>query len=301
MRRGEPDPRGVWRLARLIRRERPDVVQSWLYHADLAATVALALSGRRRRTRLYWNVRCASMEGAKGTLAPPFVRAACVRLSRVPDAVIANSEAGRAFHQSIGYRPRSFRVIGNGIDPEVFRPDPAARTAVRAELGIPDGQPLVGMVARRHPIKDHETFLAALASRPEIEAFLIGAGTDTLPPRPRIHRLGERQDVPRLLAACDALVSTSLSEGFPNAVIEGMAVGLPVLATDAGDSRRIIGDTGFIVPPGDSGAVSTSLGRLFGEPTERRRARGSAARQRAIDLCGLDRMVDAFDAVYRGD
>jgi glycosyltransferase involved in cell wall biosynthesis len=305
MRRGLPDPRAVLRLARLIREEKPDVVQSWLYHADLVATLALLLSGRRRQTKLFWNVRCSSMEGAVRSAAQRVGLFACTMLSGVPDAVIANSEAGREFHVGIGYRARRFLVIDNGIDEASSFAGEGARAQlraqVRAELGIPDSQPLIAMVARLDPVKDHPTFLKALAMVPEAAALLIGEGTQSLDSRPNLFRLGERNDVARLLAACDLVVSSSTSEGFPNVLLEGMAAGLPAVATDAGDSRRIVGDTGIVVPVGDPAALAAGIRALLGEDAERRRARKEAARRRAVEEFGLGRMVAAFDALYFGE
>jgi len=300
MRRKFPDPRAVLRLARLIRAEKPDVVQSWLYHADLVATLALLLSGRRRKTKLFWNLRCSSMEGAARSFAQKAALYACTWLSRVPDAVIANSEAGRAFHESIGYRPRRFLVIDNGIDAALYHADETARRELRAELGIPDSQFLIAMVARLDPVKDHATFLKALELAPGAAALLIGEGTESLPPSPDIRRLGERGDVARLLAACDLVVSSSTSEGFPNALLEGMAAGLPAVATDAGDSARIVGDTGRIVPVGDAAALAAAIRLLLGEGPGNRQARRAAARARATETFGLPRMVAAFDALYSG-
>jgi glycosyltransferase involved in cell wall biosynthesis len=215
--------------------------------------------------------------------------------------VIANSEAGRAFHIGIGYRARRFLVIDNGIVENSSVAGEAARRQVRAELGIPDSQPLIAMVARLDPVKDHPTFLKALAIVPEAAALLIGEGTQSLDSRPNIWRLGERNDVARLLAACDLVVSSSTSEGFPNALLEGMAAGLPAVATDAGDSRRIVGDTGIVVPVGDPAALAAGIRALLGEDAERRRARKEAARRRAVEEFGLGRMVAAFDALYFGE
>ena len=299
MRRGRPDPRGLFRLARLIRRVKPDVVQSWLYHADILATVALLWSGRRRRTKLFWSVRCSSMESAQRSFAPDLARGICVRLSRRADVVVANSHVGRDFHQALGYRPRRFLVIDNGIDTDQFRPDSAARSAVRAELGIADGKALIAMIARLDPVKDYDTFLRALEFLPEVSALAVGGGTETLPARPGLYRLGERRDVARLLPACDVVVSTSLSEGFPNSVLEAMAAGVPVVATDAGDSRRILGDTGIIVPPVDPGAVAVAVRQLLGESSEARQLRKARARERAIEHFAISRMVEAYDALYR--
>ena len=299
MRRGLPDPGALFRLAHLIRREKPDVVQSWLYHADILATLALGWSGRRRRTKLLWSVRCSSMSGAERSFAPKWARAACIRLCGYADAVIANSQAGREFHEALGYRPRRFLVIDNGIDTDQFCPDAAARASVRAELGIAEGTALIAMVARLDPVKDYDTFLRALEFMPEVSALAIGGGTETLPARPGLYRLGERRDIARLLSACDVVVSTSLSEGFPNSVLEAMAAGVPVVATDAGDSRRILGDTGIIVPPLDPAAVAVAVRRLLGESPEARQLRKTRARGRAVENFGINRMVEAYDALYR--
>lgn len=300
MRRGFPDPRAVFRLARLIRTLRPDVVQSWLYHADLIATLALIVSGRRKMTRLYWNLRCASMEGGTRSFGQAVAREACAWLSRIPDGVVANSEAGRAFHLGIGYRPRKFLVIDNGVDCDAFRPDNDARRDFRRELEVPEDRPLIAMIARLDPVKDHATFLKALAKLPQVTALVAGEGTENLPAMANLRRLGERGDIARILAACDAVVSTSTSEGFPNTILEGMAAGLPVVATDAGDSKRIVGDCGIVVPVGDWQAAASAIERLLGDAPQRRRERSIAARRRAVEQFGLARMVAAFDAIYRG-
>ncbi len=299
MPRGIPDPRALLRLIRLIRREKPDVVQSWLYHADVLTTLALRLSGRRKQTKLFWSVRCASMEGPERIFAPRWTRGLCVGLSRHADVVIANSHAGREFHEILGYRPRRFVVIDNGIDFDRFRPDPAARAAVRSELGVAEAKPLIAMVARLDPVKDHATFLRALSLLPEVSALAVGGKTETLPNRANLLRLGERGDIARLLAACDVVVSTSLSEGFPNSLLEAMAVGVPAVATDAGDSRRVLGDTGLIVPPVDPAAVAVAVRRLLAESPEAKKARRERARARAVGGFGLNRMAAAYDALYR--
>lgn len=299
MRRGFPDVRAVFRLARLIREWKPDAVQSWLYAADTVATLALLLSGRRRRTRLFWNVRCSSMEGAERGIAQKMALGMCVILSRLPDAVVANSQAGRQFHWRRGYRPKKFLVIPNGIDTSVFRPDADARVELRGELAIPEDAPVAAMIARVDPVKDHGTFLAALEKCPDVVGLAAGEGTEKLPGLSNLRRLGARADVPRILAASDLLVSTSISEGFPNAILEGLACGLPVVATDAGDSALLVGDCGEIVPVRDPSALAAGIGRLLSLPPGERQALSKAARSRAVERFSLARMAAAFDALYR--
>ena len=127
---------GLIELAKLIAERCPDIVQGWMYHGDLAALLALTLSGRRGRTRLVWSLRCSDMDLRRYGPGLRAVVKTCTLLSRWPDAVTANSAVGLKFHLELGYRPRRAEVIPNGIDIEEFRPDLDARRAVRHELGI---------------------------------------------------------------------------------------------------------------------------------------------------------------------
>lgn len=299
MTRGRADLVGLMRLARLIRETRPEIVQSWMYHADLVSLLALWLSGRRRATRLVWNLRCSDMDTSR---YPPGLAAtirACRLLSRLPNAVIANSEAGIAAHRAIGYRPKRFIHIDNGIDTHRFLPDPGARREVRRDLNIDDNSILIAIVGRVDPMKDHDMFLQVLDRLDHVRALAIGKGTELLPDLPRLFRLGSRDDVPRLLAACDVLVSTSrFGEGFPNAVGEAMSCGLPVVATDVGDTRRIVGETGIVVAPGDICALAAALQDLADNIGQRQRL-GLAARRRIEEHFSLTRMEEAYSAAYR--
>jgi glycosyltransferase involved in cell wall biosynthesis len=289
---------GLWRLVRLIRTRRPDVVQSWMYHADLASLVALWLSGRRGRTRLFWGVRCSDMDWSRYHWLSRVVARLCALFSPFPDAVTVNSEAGRAWHLRLGYRPRRFVLVDNGLDPARFAPDGAERAAVRAELGIDAAAVVVGAVARVDPMKDYPTLLDAIARVEGATCIAVGRGTEALPPTPGLRGLGERDDVPRLLNAFDIFVSSSaFGEGFSNAVTEAMAAGLPVVATDVGDARRIVGDAGIIVPPRDPRALADAIRALIADP-ERRLELGRRGRARVESHFTLARAVASFDALH---
>src|SRR4051794_4412366 len=191
---------GTLRLARLIAQTRPDIIQGWMYHGDLAALLALMLSGRRRSTRLAWNIRCSDLDFSRYGRTLRMVMNACAVLSSRPDLVIANSAAGLRSHEALGYRPRRADVVPNGIDTDIYRPDAVARADVRRELGVADGTPVVAHVARVDPMKDHPGFLRAMALVPDVHALIAGAGTESLPHAPNLHRLGRRTDIPRVLA-----------------------------------------------------------------------------------------------------
>jgi glycosyltransferase involved in cell wall biosynthesis len=297
--RGRPSLAGLLRLARILREEAPDVVQSWMYHADLYTQVALWLSRRRRRTRLFWGIRCSDMDLGRYPLALRLVVRLCALLSRFPDAIVANSEAGLRAHRRLGYAAGHMTVIDNGFDTDLFRPDPARRGAARRALGLSEEAFVVGCVARVDAMKDFPTLCAALDRLEGVTCLAIGKDTETLPPTRGLIALGERKDVPALLDAVDLLVSVSaFGEGFSNAIGEAMASGVPVLATDVGDARRILGIGGRIVPGGDPATLADAIATLRDDPPTRR-AMGKAGRQRVERDFSLRRSVEAFDALYR--
>lgn len=293
-------PLELMRLAALIRQFSPAAVLGWMYHGNLAASLAVTLAGRRRRTGVIWGLRCSNMDLSQYSAQLRLVVRAGALLSGVPDVVTANSDAGLAWHLKLGYRPRQTLVIPNGIDVDRFRPDAQARAAVRRTLGLTSDAFVLAHVARRDPMKDHGTFLAAMEGLPEAHALLIGAGTERLSDQPRVLRLGHRDDVSELLAASDAVVSSSAyGEGFCTALAEGMACGLPAIATDVGDARVILGETGSVVPPRDAAALREAARKLAREPADQRQARGRAARERIASLFSLAAAERRFADLYR--
>lgn len=279
MTRGRPSLRALLRLIALYRRYKPHVVQSWMYHADLMALFALRFSGRWEETPLIWGIRCSDMNLKDYGRSLRWTVRLCARYSHLPDVVIANSEAGLEAHHKLGYRPFRSRVIDNGIDTQKYRPDAELRAEVRAELGIDPNVPLVAQVARVDPMKDYETLLGAMAKIPDVALLLIGLGTEQFNGRTGCFGLGRRSDVARLLTAADLIVSSSAyGEGFSNALAEGMAAGLPAIATDVGDAARIVGDSGRIVPPRDMDALAEAIHELAFEPLTFRAARKLHAR-----------------------
>jgi len=288
------------KLARIIRAWQPGILQGWMYYGDLAATAALALAGRRGQTRLIWGLRCSDM---RLDLYKPWLRWAVkleARLSLQPDIVTANSQAGRRVHEKLGYAPRRWAFVPNGIDTAQFKPDAAARARIRAELGIAPETTLIACLARNDAMKDYPSFYAMLARLPEnVQAIAAGIGTEALPPAPRLHRLGRRQDVPALLAAADLLVSPSaFGEGFSNAIGEAMAAGLPVVATDVGDAPLIVGPAGRIVPPRAPEALAQAVLELLAMPPADFAALGQAARKRIEAEFTLEKAAARFRRLY---
>lgn len=309
MRPGRPDPRGLLRLAGWMRRQRPDAVMSWLYHADLTATLAWLLADRPGR--LVWNLRCADADPAGYGASTRLALRLLTLLSGRPTAIAGNALAGLRHHQGLGYRPRRWAYLPNGFDTGRFQPDPTARQELRQAWGLGEDGIAAVMVARADPIKDHAGLLAAFAIAAARDArlhlVLAGEGADPdslllaphlagLEPdtRRRVHPLGRREDIPAVLAACDLSVLSSISEGLPNAVGESMACGLPCLVTAVGDAARLLGNGGLVVPPRDSAALAAGLMRLAAMPAAARRQLGAMARQRIESSFSLASSVRAY-------
>ena len=305
LRRGLPDPRGVVRLARILRQERPRILQTWLYHADLCGLIARWLAPG---CRLFWNIQCTESTGAD------VVRRLSARCSSVPNAVIVNSLTGKRFHERLGYRPKRWEHIPNGCDTSVFRFDAQARQRLRYEFGIPERAVAIGLPARYHPMKDHANFLAAAArlaaARPETVFVLAGAGTERSNKPlsdaiaaygldPRVRLLGERNDMAGVYSALDIVtLSSAFGEGCPNVLGEAMSCGVPCAATDCGDAAELLGPTGPVVPPREPEALASAWTRLIAIGPDGRRSIGAEARGRIIRLYDLTAIVRRYEVAY---
>ncbi|MBV8090814.1 MAG: glycosyltransferase [Alphaproteobacteria bacterium] len=308
IRRGVPDPRGLFRLARILREVRPEILQTWLYHADF---LGLLVKKPARIPHLVWNVRCSDAGLSPTDLA---LRRVLSRCSAVPDAIIVNSRAGQRFHQRIGYRPRRWEQVPNGFDIDTLRPDPEARRCFRAKSCIDDNTTLIGLPARYHPMKDHETFFAAAAiletKSPNVSFALVGAGVEPSNRAlakamaasglgGRVRLLGERDDMAGFYVALDiATLSSAFGEGFSNVLGEAMACGLPCVATDSGDAAELLGPAGVVVPPRDPLALAAAWQRLIEIGPEGRRSLGKQARLRIARNYGLQATVARYESLY---
>lgn len=301
MKPGRPTPAALWRLAATMRRVRPDVVMTWLYHADLLGTLAGLATGTGP---VIWNLRCSDMDFARYRFATRAVVWLLARMSGLPWAVAANSHAGRKAHAALGYAPRRWIHLPNGFDLAEWRSDEADRQAVRRELGLAEDAVVFGTMARVDPQKDHGTLLAAAAQAAAADRrahfVLAGRGTDRLDLPPplagRVTLLGERRDIPRLLRGMDvAVLSSAYGEGFPNTVGEAMATGLPCIVTDVGDSAELIGSAGLVVPPRDAGALA---GAMLAMLEADRADLGRQARRRVEENWGIERVRARYAELF---
>jgi glycosyltransferase involved in cell wall biosynthesis len=214
----------------------------------------------------------------------------------------------------MGYRADKLRVVPNGVDTDRFRPDPGARERVRAELGVPEPVPLVGLIARFDPQKDHATFAVAarliLDRLPEVRFVLCGRRIgwdnpelvrllDDAGIRHRVTLLGVRHDMPELTAAFDLALSTSaFGEAFSVAIAEAMATGVPCVATDTGNARNLIGGTGRVVPPRDPPALADAVVELLRTAATERHVMGVQARRLIVSDFSILTVARRYEATY---
>lgn len=304
-------PAGLWRLVRLMREFSPDVVQTWLYHADILGLVAAPFAGR---PPVVWNIRCADMDLSRYSRMTSWTRSACVRLSTRPAAVVVNSRRAQEYHEGLGYRPRRFECIPNGFDTDVFSPESARRDAMRQEVGADDGTVLVGMAARFDPMKGHEVFAAAAGAAARRDArlrfVLCGTGMDAendllmrmlddAEVGGKVCLLGRRDDMPTFFSGLDVAVLSSHTESFPNAVAEAMACGVPCAVTDVGDAAEVVGEAGRVAPSRDAAALADAICELAALPSADRVILGRAARERIRQRYSLGVMTERYLSLYR--
>ena len=305
-------PRALWRLYRLIRTARPNVVQTWMYHANFIGGVLARLAGVRS---VAWGIR--NSLGAKSELSASarVVARACALLSRtVPAAIICNSTRAAVRHGAEGYALNKLIVIPNGFDLSVFSIDAEARHRLRRDWKLTKDDLLLGLVARWDAQKDHANFLHAMAllipHHPTLKCVLVGQHIDgknsplvslinALGLRSRVILAGPRDDIPAIMNALDLHVLSSAGESFPNAVAESMACGTPCIVTDVGDAASIVGDPDWVAPPRDAAALAKAIENgLHRIAQEGRAALGLLCRERIALNFSLQKAVAAFDSLW---
>ncbi|MBI4765613.1 MAG: glycosyltransferase [Deltaproteobacteria bacterium] len=311
MPKGRVSLTGFIKLIKLLQREKPDILLTWMYHANLLGILAGQFS---YRFKVVWNIRCSNVEFERYKKLTYWVMKVSAWLSSLPAAIIVNSRKGSEFHTALGYHPKQWEIIYNGFDLERFNIDPSAGKEVRKELEIGNEKLVVGLISRFDPMKDHETFLRAARllckKYPDICFLLVGEGVSGenkfFTPylfdnqlKGRLILLGFREDIPRILNALDISTSSSSGEGFPNIIGESMACGIPCVVTDVGDSAFLIGETGILVPPRDPAALMEGWAELIARKETGRKALGLAARDRISRLFSIEKVTLQYETLFR--
>ncbi len=309
-----PSPIALFKLIRLLRKHRPDVVQTWMYHADLFGGIAARIAGIKS---IVWGIRHTTLEPRKSKKTTILIAKLLAKFSWwLPARISVCAQRAMDVHEALGYNRALMRLIPNGYNLADFTPKPEEARALRNEWGVGLNMALIGAVGRYDPQKDHTNLLQALASlRSRNMPFccvLVGTNLDDdnqelhiqiqhLGLEEAVILLGRRTDIPAVMSAFDVhVLPSAYGEAFPNVVAEAMACETPCVVTDVGDAAYIVGDTGWVVPPSDSEALANAMeNALLMSQQGDWKERGTLARKRIEEQFSLQRMVSAYSALWK--
>lgn len=314
--RGKIGIKHILKLYSLIKKLKPDVVQTWLYHADFLGGIIAKIAGAKR---IVWGVHHTILDPKHSKLKTRLIAKACAILSNfIPNEVVYVARRSQKIHECLGYNMQLSTVIPNGYDLSVFYPDNEARNEIRNEFEL-GGELIFGMVARFDPFKDHDNLLKAFslfkAKGFPFKLLLVGTNMtlDNQELMSLIHKeglvnnvvcLGQRNDIPKIMNALDIHVLSSNSEAFPNVLCEAMACGTPCVSTNVGDASLIIDKMGLIVPVCNPQALSKALvdmvqnwkaNNLLWINTKEK------ARQRVINEFSIEQMVQNYNNTWKNE
>lgn len=309
MRRGQPSPQAVLRLAALFRRWRPHVVHSHMIHANLLARVARALAPVPVLISTAQN----TLEVGRSFKTERSTHLAYRLTDFLADMTTQVAKEGyERFLRGGAARPDKLVYLPNGVDTHRFAPRPEVRQAKRQELGL--GEEFVWLaVGRLEEAKDYPTLLRAFARvgerHPQTRLLVVGAGSleeqvkrlaSELGLGESVRFLGLRTDIPELMNAADAYVMSSAWEGMPMVLLEAHASGLPIVATDVGANRDVVrdGETGFLVPPKAPEVLAAAMERVMALGPGERGRMGSRGRDWVETHFALDRILDRWEELY---
>lgn len=272
MDQGKFSPKAIIKLYKILKKTKPNVVQTWMYHADLIGGLTAKVAGVKN---IFWNLRHTSFDSDHTKASTIKIARLNAKLSKIiPKKIISCAQAAVKIHTDLGYDEEKIVVISNGYDLSTFKIDDDSRNLIRDELSI-GKNPVIGMVGRYDPQKNHKGLIEALAIVKKngyiFDLILVGRDLNernkTLLSQIRksglydqTHLLDQRNDISSIMNALDLhVLSSSYGEGFPNVIAEAMACGAPCIATDVGDSKKIIDSFGVVIPPNNVPALSNAI------------------------------------------
>ena len=303
----------IIKLISIIRKEKPSVTQTWMYHSDFIGGIAAKIAGC---PKVFWNIRHSSLDRSVTKLTTRIIATCNAILSYViPDKVICCAFSAKEAHLRLGYAQKKMIVINNGYDIERIRGESTCYPLKNIISSSEYSKTLIGMVARSNPQKDHQNIITAtsivLEKNTDIHLILIGSGIsrdkvidekiNKLKLESKVTLLESRDDIPDIMAEIDIHVLCSLTEGFPNAVAEAMLSKTPCVVTNVGESAAIVGSTGWVVEPKNSVALAKALLTAIEEKETSSTAwslRKDACRNKIEANFNLNLMVARYNQVW---
>ena len=301
----------LWRFRKIVQEFKPDIIQGWMYHGNLFASLASLWVDHQ--TAVSWNIRQSLDDIKTEKLLTAIVIRLLAKISNRPKAIVYNSFHSKRLHEEFGFSSDASEIIPNGFDIKNWRPNIVQQQQVRSELRLSNHDLLVGFVGRHHYQKDITTFLSgcklAMEQLPDLHVALVGEGLDennaTLLQScaglrsHNLHLLGRRSDVERIMTGFDIFGMSSISEAFPNVLGEAMATALPCIATDVGDCKRLLDGCGIIVAPQSPVQISEAILHYSSMSLTHRKQIGQSAREKIASMYTIQNMVSKYLDLYR--
>jgi glycosyltransferase involved in cell wall biosynthesis len=304
----------LFKLYKHIKKIKPDVVQTWMIHADMIGGIVARLAGVNN---IFWSVHYTNLVKGKSKRLTILLTKINAFLSYfIPKKIIYCAEKSKEVQESLGFKKTKGVVIQNGYDVESFVQNTSLGLKFRNELDIHPEAFVIGHVGSYHPLKDQANLVEALTlldqrgfnfyaafagdnldnNNSYLVSLLKNKGLSN-----RVHLLGRRNDIISIMNGIDLFILSSESEAFPNVLNEAMACGTPCVSTDVGDASIILGDTGWIVPSKDSESLYSSVIKAAQEKESNHRSwsqRSIACRQRIVQKFSLEKMVKKYKEVW---
>jgi len=302
---------GAIKLTKFLRKNKPDIVHSWLYHSDILAGIIARVF---TKAKVIWGIRSDNQGGEKNKRLTSFIIKTCAVLSRcIPHKILSASENAKLSHVACGYPAKKITVINNGFDTTAFKPDLKSRKLILKQIGIPNEHGIIGHVARFHPVKRHLLFLEAvdkvLDQVDNCSVILCGEGVDfnneqlssfltNSKHTKKFHLLGLRNDIPLLLTAFDLFVLTSSSESFPNVLGEALASGVPCVTTDVGDASLLVQNAGTCVKDDKAETIAKAIIDILALPEEDYQKLKVEARNKIVKKYSIKAITKQYEDFY---
>lgn len=302
--------KATYRLTKLLRKTRPDIVQTWLYYSDLLGGISAKLC---RVKRVIWGIRCEGINLKKSTTV---LKKCCATLSWIiPHSIVSNSSVAAQKHIQSGYSAKKMHVIHNGYDPEQYAPQKNRDFLKQlTNKTIPEDALIIGTLARYHHDKDYLTLIRAIDAICELhpKAYFVFCGQgcnetnehlnkhlSSLRYKENVLLINGTDKVPTYLNTLDIFVLSSKTESFPNSLAEAMLCGLPCIATDVGEVREMVGNAGIIIPSQNSQELITACLTLITQSKEQRTQLEHLARNRIKQSYSIENNIKKFDTIYQ--
>ena len=303
-------PLVFFKLISILKYSKPDVVQTWMYHADFLGGVAARIVGIKN---IFWGIHSTAIPQGRVSVTYWLVRLCALLSHFIPYRIVCCAHSARNAHIKLNYSEKKLIVVPNGYDFSVYHVNTEMRDHLRSYLNIDSADIVVGIVGRFDPLKDFSNFISAasyiVSRRNDVKFLMVGANLDWSNPtlclwlekfglQSSFRLVGYKSNIPDYLSVMDIFCLSSVSEAFPNVVVEAMAIGLPCVVTQAGDAADILSDARFVVPVSDSVMLANALLRMCDLDPFSRKVLGEGNAKRVREKYCIEKICKDYKDVY---